>query len=458
MTQALTRRLALRGAARAALECRDPEVLVCGPAGTGKSFACLWKVHLMALNNPGMKALLVRKTHVSLTATGLATFRDHVLGEALSSGLVKWYGGSGERPPGYIYANGSTVSVGGMDNPTKIMSSEYDLIYVQEATEFTKDDWEKCTTRLRNGRVSFQQLLADCNPDGPDHWLKTRSDEGVTTMLYALHTDNPRLFDDAGAPTESGQHYLDTLSRLTGVRRHRLYGGVWAAAEGVIYEDWNPAIHVSERKVLPKEWTRIWSIDFGYTNPFVWQMWAIDEDGRLWLEKEIYRSQRIVADHAQQILQVVTRNTEREYLDAERTRIDPNRSRWIYPRPVKIICDHDAEDRATLRRELDMPTAPATKTVDDGLQAMMRRLRVEPDGLPRLQICRTSLVDRDESLADRGLPLGFIGEIPGYVWETAPDGKPSKDRPLKLNDHSMDAARYVVADQDLRSKARVRFL
>ena len=285
------------------------------------------------------------QTHVSLTATGLATFRDHVLPEALEHGIVKWYGGSGERPPAYIYSNGSTVSVGGMDNPTKIMSSEYDLIYVQEATEFSKDDWEKCTTRLRNGKVSFQQLLADCNPEGPDHWLKKRCDEGQTVMLYALHTDNPMLFDDAGQPTIRGAAYLEALNRLTGVRKHRLAGGIWAAAEGVIYENWNPAVHISERRKLPREWTRLWGIDFGFTNPFVWQMWAIDPDGRLILEKEIYRTQRIVADHAQQILDVVTSKLKRVVVNGK---IDPGQSEWIYPRPLKIICDHDAEDRATL--------------------------------------------------------------------------------------------------------------
>jgi PBSX family phage terminase large subunit len=455
MTQTTVRALHLRGAARDVLECRAPELLICGPAGTGKSFACLWKIHLMALQNPGSKYLLVRKTHVSLTATGLATFRDHVLQEALATGIVKWYGGSGEKPPGYIYSNGSTVSVGGMDNPTKIMSSEYDVIYVQEATELTPDDWEKCTTRLRNGKVSYQQLLADCNPEGPDHWLKKRCDEGQTSMLYALHSDNPKLFDGAGNPTEKGAAYLDTLSRLSGVRKHRLYGGIWAAAEGVIYEGWNPAVHIIERKRLPFEWTRLWSIDFGYTNPFVWQMWALDPDGRLILEKEIYRSQRIVADHAQQILQVVTHNKERVMIGEK---IDPDNSTWIYPRPLKIICDHDAEDRATLEREIGQGTTPATKTVSDGLQAGMQRLEVQPDGQPRLMLCRTALVDRDESLAQRGLPLGLAGEIPGYVWETSPDGKPSKDKPLKLNDHSCDAMRYAVADQDLVPSPRVRWL
>jgi hypothetical protein len=342
-----------------------------------------------------------------------------------------------------------------MDNPTKIMSSEYDVIYVQEATELTPDDWEKCTTRLRNGKVSYQQLLADCNPEGPAHWLKKRCDEGQTTMLYALHSDNPKLFDGAGNPTEKGAAYLDTLSRLSGVRKHRLYGGIWAAAEGVIYEGWNPAVHIIERKRLPFEWTRLWSIDFGYTNPFVWQMWALDPDGRLILEKEIYRSQRIVADHAQQILQVVTHNKERVMIGEK---IDPDNSTWIYPRPLKIICDHDAEDRATLEREIGQGTTPATKTVSDGLQAGMQRLEVQPDGQPRLMLCRTALVDRDESLAQRGLPLGLAGEIPGYVWETSPDGKPSKDKPLKLNDHSCDAMRYAVADQDLVPSPRVRWL
>jgi hypothetical protein len=162
------------------------------------------------------------------------------------------------------------------------------------------------------------------------------------------------------------------------VRKHRLYGGIWAAAEGVIYEGWNPAVHIIERKRLPFEWTRLWSIDFGYTNPFVWQMWAIDPDGRLILEKEIYRSQRIVADHAQQILQVVTHNKERVYTgDDSRMgrKIDPDNSTWIYPRPVKIICDHDAEDRATLEREIGQGTCALVVMYTDahGMVAEMAR-------------------------------------------------------------------------------------
>jgi predicted O-methyltransferase YrrM len=56
------------------------------------------------------------------------------------------------------------IVVVGLDKAQKVMSSEYDVIFVQEAIELTVDDWEALTTRLRNGKISFQQLLADCNP------------------------------------------------------------------------------------------------------------------------------------------------------------------------------------------------------------------------------------------------------------------------------------------------------
>lgn len=401
---------------------------------------------MMCLVNPGMRALIVRKTHRSLSATGLVTFREHVLPEALAAGIVKWYGGSGEKPAAYMYSNGSTAVVGGMDQAMKIMSSEYDLIYVQEATEMTVDDLEMMVTRLRNGKVSFQQLLMDCNPWQPTHPLKKRCDAGQTVMLHARHEDNPVLFDllpdGTHRVTERGRDYIDKLDKLTGVRKLRLRHGMWAAAEGVIYEGWKPEVHLSDRKILPYEWPRLWAVDFGFIHPFVWQMWAIDPDGRLWLEKEIHRTKRLVEDHAKDILDVVTKQDGKT---------------WKYPRPRAILCDHDAEDRATLERHLRLGTTAAKKTVSDGIQAMQARLRVLADGKPRLFVCRDSLVSRDEELAEAGKPTCFAEEIEGYVWEKTPDGKPDKDQPHKDDDDSMDAARYAVSEQDLHGTTRVRW-
>lgn len=440
MTTALRHVYRPRGAAADVFASRAPEVLLSGPAGTGKSRAALEKVHAMMLANAGARGLIVRKTLVSLGSTGLVTWREKVVPESIAAGHVVWYGGSQQEAAAYRYSNGSTVVVGGLDKPQKVMSSEYDVIFVQEAIELTVDDWEALTTRLRNGKISFQQLIADCNPSTPTHWLKQRADRGDTLMLHSRHEDNPVLFHEDGALTEVGTDYIGKLDRLTGVRFHRLRHGRWVAAEGLIYEEWDPAVHLVDRFPIPDTWSRWWSIDFGYTNPFVWQDWAEDPDGRLYLVREIYRTRTLVEDHAKHILRLVAPG-----------------GTWRQPRPRAIVCDHDAEDRATLERYLGLSTKAATKTVSDGIQAAQARLRPAGDGKPRLFVLRDAVAERDPELEDAKRPTCTAEEVVGYVWDQAP-GKPPKEVPVKDNDHGMDAMRYLVAERDLGARPRIRIL
>src|SRR5690349_1412420 len=105
------------GAAAELLRCRDKEVLIEGPAGTGKSFMALWKVHLALLKYRGARALMVRKTAVSLTATALVTYRERVLGAHPGHFGVAFYGGSRAEPAQFRYPNGSSINIGGMDKP-----------------------------------------------------------------------------------------------------------------------------------------------------------------------------------------------------------------------------------------------------------------------------------------------------------------------------------------------------
>src|SRR4249920_3774902 len=79
----------------------DPRVLMSGPAGTGKSRACLEKVHWACRKFPGMKALIVRKVQKSLTNTALAEFEESVGRAAMDAGKVKWFGGSSRYPAAY---------------------------------------------------------------------------------------------------------------------------------------------------------------------------------------------------------------------------------------------------------------------------------------------------------------------------------------------------------------------
>jgi len=422
------------GAARDVFTTAQDEVLLSGPAGTGKSRAALELLNLLALAWPGMRGLVIRKTLTSLGSTALVTWREKVIPEALEAGLVHFYGGSQQEAAAYRYANGSAINLGGMDKSTRVMSSDYDVVYVQEAIELTTDNWEALTTRLRNARTPVQQLLADTNPDKPTHWLNVRCQRGDTRMLHCRHSDNPTLIAPAtGKPTLAGAAYLAKLAKLTGVRKARLEGGKWVAAEGIIYDGYDPAIHLVDRFEIPADWTRWIVVDFGFTNPFTAQWYAEDGDGRLWMYREIYHTRRLVEDHARTMLA--------QMRDGDGV--------WLEPRPTAVICDHDAEDRATLERHLGMSTSAAHKTVKDGIQAMQARLRPAGDGKPRLYILRDSLVELDPELEEAKKPTCFAEELPGYVWDpagaTAAVPRETKETPLKVDDHGCLIAGTLVA-------------
>ncbi|HJV15629.1 MAG TPA: phage terminase large subunit [Propionibacteriaceae bacterium] len=498
-----------RGSAVRLFNCRDDEVLLSGPAGPGKTRACLEKMLTMALVNGVVRTdratgepirdadgkvkqhrpfvgLIARKTHKSLTSTTLETWREHVAAEALKGGLCVYYGGSATEPPQYRFANGSKILLTGLNDVTRVMGAEVDVVYVGEATECTPKDWEFLTSRLRNGAISFQQIMADCNPDRPTHWLKQRCDEGLTTILYAQHWENPRYFEDVGpvgstdaAPgtveehegrlyrlTPAGVSYLGRLDNLTGVRRQRLRLGLWTAADGLVFENWDPAVHIAEERfTIPEEWPRFWVIDFGYKNPFVCQWWAESPDDQLVLYREIYHTGRLVEDHARAMLRLVTRIAPRIKLTKDQValvRKDPieglkqNWLVWTEPEPRAIICDHDAEDRATLTRHLGRGTTAARKTVTEGIQLVDARLKMRGNGKPGLLLLPDSLVERDRSLKEGGKPMSTAEEFGGYVWEPTPDGKQQKEVPLKLDDHGMDCVRYLTAHRDLRMRIRDR--
>ena len=391
---------------------KEPEILLSGPAGTGKSRAALEKLHLCAAKYPGMRGLMLRKTRASLTESAMITMDQKVLHELDG---VDFHTTSQE----YRYPNGSVIVAGGLDKTTRIMSSEYDMAYVQEAVELSEHEWETLTTRLRNGVMPYQQIIGDCNPDAPTHWLKRRCDAGKTMMLETRHEDNPVLWDRANQVwTETGARYLEKLADLSGVRLLRFYKGIWAAAEGMVYDGWDRLIHLVDWFEIPWEWPRYWAVDFGFTNPYVCQFWAQDPDGRLYRYKEIYRTQRLVEDHARHIRDITASE----------------------PRPIAIICDHDAEDRATLERHLGLPTVAARKAVSPGIQAVASRLKKAKDGKPRLFFLRDALVERDPVLVERKLPTCTEEEIESYVWQD----NAIKEAPVKRDDHGCDPMRYMV--------------
>lgn len=420
----VTIRYTPRGAAKELFSRRDREVMLDGPAGTGKTTANLMKLHTILLKHPKTRALIVRKTRASLSATALVTYAEKVLHDLDG---VRFYGGSSNKPPEYRYPNGSVLVVGGIDEPKKIMSSDYDIIYVVEATDLTLNDWESLTTRLRNNRMPYQQILGDCNPTYPAHWLNKRMQSGKTVRLYSRHEDNPMLYDDQGNLTTIGAAYMAALDALTGVRYLRLRKGFWAAAEGTVYQDaWDPSVNLIDRFEIPREWPRYLSIDFGYNHPFVCQWWAVDGDGRMYLYREIYMTEMLVEDHAKEIIAASLWGKE-----------------GGDPLPYGIIHDHDAEDAATLIKHMriagfNFVFTRAVKNVSAGINACASRMRKAGDGKPRLYVLRDSLVRVDVKLQEHSKPYSTLHEFDEYVWNER------RDEPVKANDHGMDPMRYTV--------------
>lgn len=442
--------LAFRGGAEQLMRSRDREVLLAGAAGTGKSICCIAKLVQTCEYIPKVRCLIVRKTRESLSESGLVTLEHKVL----PPGHAALAGPSRKLRQNYRFLNGSEIVVGGMDKPSKILSTEYDLAYVQESTELKEEDWEVLLSRLgRNNRLNYHQLLADCNPDAPTHWLYRRYLAGRLTLIVSRHEDNPAMYDAASSSwLAGGRAYLETLDALTGPRHARLRLGEWRGTEGAVYPEWDPQVHVVDGRALPgwgtdregmdqqprhyppPDWRRLWSVDFGYTNPFSLQFWAIDHDGRMYLYREIYHTGVLVEDHARRAHEL----WHEEARFWARARRVPLSSAENMIRPCPVVCDHDAEDRATLERHLGVSTVGARKWVRKGIQAVSERLRPAGDGRPRVFVVAGHLDRRDASLEDAKRPCGLVEEMGTYVWNV------QKDAPVKESDHSCDALRYAI--------------
>lgn len=433
------REFVARGAAADLFMDEGPEVAVVGSAGTGKTGAALMKLHADCSRVRGVQALIVRQTHASLTASTLVVFEQFVAAQEIAAEEVRWFGGSGSKPAGYRYRNGSMIMVGGMDNPGKVLSMSLDRVLIDEANQVSLTAYETLLTRLRGSAPTYKQIVTACNPDHPDHWLKQRADDPTNKMrMYtSKHQDNPYLCDRDGRWTDAGVDYLAFLDSLTGVRRLRYRDGLWAAAEGLVFDDWREDVNVIELDQVPADARLFLSVDFGFSNAFVCQWWRVDGDGRMYLTREIHQKQVLVEDHARRIKAILDENRETEGM------------------PFAVVCDHDAEDRATLTKHLGLPTVAARKAVSRGVQLMQSRIRPAGDGKPRLYVVRGCTLGRDLVAEAAKIPRGFLAEVTGYVWEMTrgADGIP-KEAPLKLNDHSMDAGRYAVAHLDWYEDAR----
>jgi hypothetical protein len=389
---------------------RAPELVVSGPAGTGKSRACLEKLHFCALKYSGMRGLIIRKTRESLSEAALVTFEEKVLPawSPLKEGARRNF------RQAYHYPNRSEVVVGGLDKPGKIMSTEYDMIYVQEATELEQQDWQALTTRLRNNVIPYQQLIADCNPDAPTHWLWMRAQSDALTMLHSRHEDNPRLFQ-RGAWTDEGVAYLATLDRLTGTERQRLRLGQWVQASGIVYDVWTDPGNVTEDAAyIPDGGDVLWSVDDGYSgaldqstgqytansHPRVFGLYQLRRDGTIVRFAESYRTQTLSEAQIADVLALP------------------------YPLPEYAVVDSSAAELRGRLQEQGIGTYGGTHPVEEGIKVLRRFMAPDINGRRRFLVHPRC--------------THFRAEMASYRYD------PVSGKPIKQFDHGPDEARMMA--------------
>jgi phage terminase large subunit len=227
--------------------------------------------------------------------------------------------------------------------------------------------------------------------------------------IASQHDDNPACTPE----------YVQRLSELTGVRRKRFYEGLWCAAEGLVYDNWDRDVHVIDPFPIPQDWPRLRAIDFGFRDAFVCLWLALSPEGKLLLYRQWIKTATLVQDHA-----AIIHGYSRD---------EPI---------VGTVCDHACQERGVLER-CSIPTAPANKDVLVGIQEVAARLRLGRDGRPGLMVFINSVVQRDPAMVAGKRPTGVAEEMESYCWSDPRPGGLLKELPKDGNDHALDALRYA---------------
>ena len=190
-------------------------------------------------------------------------------------------------------------------------------------------------------------------------------------------------------------------------KESRLFG-LFTLQSGLVYNEFNPDIHVIDPRPIPSHWKIYRGVDFGCRHPFAVVWIAHDEDrGQL--------------------------HVFREYLATDKTTLENGHAVYALSKndpPVEFTsADPESKDgRMTLARYCQIPNKPAPKHlgVVEGIQQVKKWLSINEAGYPALYIhsnCKK-----------------LIKEIKTYRWK--PNQR--KDTVIKRDDHALDALRYVL--------------
>lgn len=254
--------------------------------------------------------------------------------------------------------------------------------------------------------VTGSKYWFNCNPDNPSHWFKKnwidKAEEKNLIYLHFTMDDNLSLSEDI----------KDRYKNLyVGVFFKRFILGLWVVAEGAIYDMFDE--DENTYKKLPMDIRKysdpVVAIDYGTTNPLA-ALLCIDAENTYFIDSEYYFNSR--AEGYQK--------TDEQYLDDINEWLVQNLGENPYP---QLIIDPSAASFIVAARMRGYRVKEADNTVLDGIRQVSTMFAK-----------RMLMINKRCS--------NLLREILGYVWDD--NSKAEKEKPLKMNDHAVDAMRYWV--------------
>lgn len=301
-----------------------------------------------------------------------------------------------------------------MNQVSKIRGSEIKFCYVDEIVDINKEVFEMLKSRLS---LPYSVCHAAANPSYPTHFIKEFIDSAENGV--DIYSQEYTIYDNPFLPIEYVRSLEAEYAGTVYFQRYIL--GKWARAEGLIFPMFLEALaEVPNGKAEDMAL----SVDYGTQNPFAAIAWK--KKGGIWYaEREYYYSgrktgkQKTDDEYATDLEDFMA-----EEIEDYRTRLEASRREPNIPMPSKIqlIVDPSAASFIALMKKKDWcKVVKANNDVEDGIRetasAMKRGLIKISTRMPE-----------------------WRREVEGYVW----DDKVEEDKPVKENDHLMDATRYFV--------------
>ena len=358
-------------------------VCLWGGAGSGKSQSIVQELTDRFFEEKGIIILTIRKTAPSLRDT---TFKM-TIDELDSRGLVEGVDYRLNQTTMTIYHESNIWMFRGLDKEAKKKSLNVNYVYIEEATELTKQEYTQLQLRIRKVTPGVSnQMLMSFNPTDPDHWTKLNILDSVSPQIRSLHStwrDNPFLAQD----------YLDFLASIEDSQMFQIYSeGNYAVLTNLIYSN-----YVIEEKFPQGMVPDAYGLDFGFNVQTA--MMAIHQDKnnlREFYWREILYQKKM---------------TNTDLIAFLRTEI-PDHLRYI-----PIYADSANPERIQEINEAGFTCYPANKAVLKGIDSVKSiKLHLHKD---------------DENV---------IKEIRSYKW-IVDKFEHVRDEPVKINDHLMDAGR-----------------